>query len=178
MAWWCWHYEASFDLPDVLFGLSQLDGVTVTSATAEGDVTDSKATYTLGAVQQYRQGAWVTLGRQEPALAVAGKKLLLRQVLNGPSGQRTVPVSFTVPARAAGQRGSISMTGGNFLYSEAAYQSSLAKILKAVREQVRNDEVQADLSIFGRKLQIQKRHVLGPVDMVVNGNRRVRVVVR
>ncbi|WP_341927992.1 SpoIVB peptidase S55 domain-containing protein [Nocardioides psychrotolerans] len=171
-------YESSFDLPDVLFGLSQLDGVTVTSATAEGDVTDGKATYTLGAVQQYRQGAWVTLSRKEPALAVAGKKLLLRQVLNGPSGQRTVPVSFTVPARAAGQRGSISMTGGNFIYSEAAYQSSLAKILKAVREQVRNDEVQADLSIFGRKLQIQKSQVLGPVDMVVNGNRRVRVVVR
>lgn len=170
-------YESSFDLPDVLFGLSQLDGVTVTSATAEGSVTDSKATYALGAVQQYRQGAWVTLSRKEPALAVAGRKLLLRQVLNGPTGQRTVPVSFTIPTRAAGQKGSIAMVGGNFLYSEAAYQDSLAKILKGVREQVRNDEVQADLSIFGRKVQIEKSKVLGPVDMVVNGIRRVRVVV-
>jgi len=171
-------FESSFDLPDVLYGLSQLAGVTVTSATIDATVTDNMETYSLGAVQQYRNGAWATLGREEPATAVAGRRLILRQVLNGSTGQRTVPFSFTVPARAAGQKGSISLVGGNMIYSEAAYQNSLAKILKGVREQVRNDEVQADLSLAGRKFQLEKSQVLGPVDQIVDGNRRVRVVVR
>ncbi len=171
-------FESSFALPDVLFGLSQVAGVTVTSATIDATVTDARTTYALGAVQQRRKGTWVTLGRQEPAVAVAGEKLILRQVLTSSAGQRTVPFSFTVPARAAGQKGTISLTGGNFLYSEAAFQGTLAKILKGVRAEVRNDEVQAGLSLSGRKLQLEKSQVLGPVDQVVNGNRRVRVVVR
>ncbi|MDO9494202.1 MAG: hypothetical protein Q7J48_00730, partial [Nocardioides sp.] len=155
----------------------QLPGVTIEEVTSDAAVTTSTARYAVGAIQQYRQGEWVTLGKKEPARVKAGRKLILRSLLRGPSGTETVTTSFTVPKRAHDQKGSLSFIGGNELYSEAAYQKSLGKILAGIKANVRNDEVQVDLGIFGRKVEITKRQVLGPVDLVVTGARRVRVIV-
>lgn len=174
---WDITYEASFDLPDLVYGMSQLPGVTIEEVTSDAAVTTSTARYAVGAIQQYRQGEWVTLGKKEPARVKAGRKLILRSLLRGPSGTETVTTSFTVPKRAHDQKGSLSFIGGNELYSEAAYQKSLGKILAGIKANVRNDEVQVDLGIFGRKVEITKRQVLGPVDLVVTGARRVRVIV-
>lgn len=170
-------FEASYELPDLVYGMSQIPGVTIEEVTSNAVVTDSTDRYTLGAVQQYRQGAWVTLGRKDPALVKAGGKLILRSLLRGPSGVETVTTSFTVPKRAQGAKGSLSFIGGNELYSEAAYQNSLSKILAGIDKMVRNDQVQVDLGIFGRNTEITKTQVLGPVDLVVTGARRVRVIV-
>jgi D-Tyr-tRNAtyr deacylase len=71
----------------------------------------------------------------------------------------------------------VAFTGGNELYSEAAYQNTLAKILAGIEKNVRNDEVQVDLGVFGGKVPIVKTQVTGPVDLVVTGARRVRVIV-
>ena len=170
-------YEASFDLPDLVFGISQVPGVTIESVTSEAVVDDSTGRYSVGAVQQYRQGAWVTLGKQQPARVKAGRKLILRALLRGPSGVVPVATSFTVPRRAQGQKGLVSFVGGNELFSDAAYQGTLGRILAGIDKLVRNDEVQVDLGIFGARTQIAKTQVLGPVDLVVGGGRRVRVIV-
>lgn len=170
-------FEASFDLPDLVFGISQVPGVTIEEVTSEAVVDESTGRYTVGAVQQYRQGAWVTLGKQEPARVKAGRKLILRSMLRGPSGVVPVATSFTVPKRARGQKGIVSFVGGNELFSDAAYQSTLGRILAGIDAMVRNDEVQVDLGIFGGRTQISKSQVLGPVDLVVGGGRRVRVIV-
>jgi hypothetical protein len=170
-------FEASYELPDLVYGMSQIPGVTLEEVTSDAVVTDSTDRYSVGAVQQYRQGAWVTLGKKDPALVRAGGKLILRSLLRGPSGVETVTTSFTVPKRAQGTKGSLSFVGGNELYSEAAYQNSLSKILAGIDKMVRNDQVQVDLGIFGRKTEITKTQVLGPVDLVVTGARRVRVIV-
>lgn len=170
-------YEASFDLPDLVFGISQVPGVTIEAVTSEAVVDDSTGRYTVGAVQQYRQGAWVTLGKPEPARVKAGRKLILRSLLRGPSGVVPVATSFTVPKRAQGQKGLVSFVGGNELFSDAAYQGTLGRILAGIDKMVRNDEVQVDLGIFGGRSQIAKTQVLGPVDLVVGGGRRVRVIV-
>lgn len=170
-------FEASYELPDLVYGMSQIPGVTIEEVTSNAVVTDSTDRYTLGAVQQYRQGAWVTVGKKDPARVKAGGKLILRSLLRGPSGVETVTTSFTVPKRAQGAKGSLSFIGGNELYSEAAYQNSLSKILAGIDKMVRNDQVQVDLGIFGRNTEITKTQVLGPVDLVVTGGRRVRVIV-
>jgi hypothetical protein len=170
-------FEASYELPDLVYGMTQIPGVTLEEISHDAVVTKSTARYAVGAIQQYRQGAWVTLGKKEPARVKAGRKLILRSVLNGPSGTETVTASFTVPQRARGQRGAVAFTGGNELYSEAAYQNTLAKILAGIEKNVRNDEVQVDLGVFGGKVPIVKTQVTGPVDLVVTGARRVRVIV-
>jgi hypothetical protein len=170
-------FEASYELPDLIYGMTQIPGVTLEEVSHDAVVTKSTARYAVGAIQQYRQGAWVTLGKKEPARVKAGRKLILRSVLNGPSGKETVTASFTVPQRARGQRGAVAFTGGNELYSEAAYQNTLAKILAGIEKNVRNDEVQVDLGVFGGKVPIVKTKVTGPVDLVVTGARRVRVIV-
>ncbi|MDP2773817.1 MAG: SpoIVB peptidase S55 domain-containing protein [Nocardioides sp.] len=170
-------FEASYDLPDLVYGMSQLPGVTVDEVTHDAVVTKSTARYAVGAVQQYRQGAWVTLGKKEPARVKAGRKLILRSVLTGPSGPEVVTTSFTVPKRAKGKKGAVAFTGGNELYSEAAYQNTLAKILAGIKANARNDQVQVNLGIFGGKTEIAKTQVRGPVDLVVTGSRRVRLIV-
>ncbi|GEP32359.1 hypothetical protein NSZ01_01270 [Nocardioides szechwanensis] len=170
-------FEASYELPDLVYGMSQIPGVTIEEVTSNAVVTDSTDRYTVGAVQQYRQGAWVTLGKKDPALVKAGGKLILRSLLRGPSGVETVTTSFTVPKRAQGTKGSLSFIGGNELYSEAAYQNSLSKILAGIDKMVRNDQVQVDLGLFGRNTEVTKSQVLGPFDLVVTGGRRVRVIV-
>jgi hypothetical protein len=171
-------YEASVELADLVYALSSIPDVTIDAVGATGVVTANRSTYRMQSVQQLRQGTWVTLGRKEPAVVKAGRKLNLRAVLVGPSGQRTVRSTFTVPRRAGGMRGSVGFVGGASMFSEGLYADSLPQLLKAIKELVRNDEVQVGLGLEGRGPEIERSQVLGPVDLVVEGQRQVRVVVR
>ncbi|MCW2852804.1 MAG: hypothetical protein JWM84_2468, partial [Nocardioides sp.] len=101
-------FEASMQLPDVVYALSDLPGVTIATITADGVVTSSTSTYRLAAVQQYRQSKWITLNHKNAAQVRAGGMLRLRAVLTSPTGQKIVPTSFKVPKRAKGVRGVVS----------------------------------------------------------------------
>ncbi|WP_134739286.1 SpoIVB peptidase S55 domain-containing protein [Nocardioides sp. 503] len=183
-------FEASMTLPDVVYALSDLPGVTIDSITADGVVTSSTSTYRVAAVQQLRAGKWVSLNRKNPAQVRAGGTLRLRTVLTSPTGQKLVPTSFKVPKRAKSTRGYLSMSGGSSGYyggedyaeEEEFYEEeaelTLADIVKAVKELVRNDELRASVTFQGRRINLERTHVLGPVDQVVKGQRTVRVVVR
>ena len=142
-------YEASVELADLVYAISSMPGVTLDEVTHDGVVTSSKATYRLGSIQQLRAGKWVTVSRKAPATVKAGRRLVMRAVLVGPAGQKTVQTSFVVPKRAKGSRGSFMFTGGASTFSEAAYQESLPAILAELKKMIRNDAVQADLGIAG-----------------------------
>ena len=111
--------DASFELADLLYLLSSVEGVDVDSVAVDGDVTNGAATYSVGGNEQLVKGEWVKVNNRNPAQAKAGKKPSLRAVLRGSDGTTArVPYSVKIPKRAAGQRGTLYLTGGNDFFSE------------------------------------------------------------
>ncbi len=171
-------FDSAFDTADIVYGLTSIQGVTVDDVNMTAEVSEDKSAYTITAVQQRRKGEWVKVGKKAPAIIKAGGKLQLRAVLTGPSGTAYTSYNFAVPRKFHDQRGFVSVTGGNWLYSEAAFQPTVDKIAAAVAAQVRNDASQAELSISSERGEHLKRLVGPTTDKVVNGDARVRVLVR
>lgn len=171
-------FDSAFDVADLVWGLSSIEGVTVDDVTMRSEVSKDKSTYTITAVQQQRNGTWVTLGKGKPAIARVGQVLQLRAVLTGPSGTVHTTYNFGVPKSAHDSRGYVSITGGNWMYSDAAFQPTVDKVAKKVAAQVRNDATRAQLQINGDRKEYLKSLVGPAVDKVVNGEKRVRVRIR
>lgn len=187
-------FDVGFDLGDIVYAVGQVDGVSIDSITADSQFDNDFSTYQISSLQQYRNGAWVTVGKREPAIAHAGHRLIGRVVLISGQDTKTVPVSFDVPQRAEGSRATLSMVGGNDIYS-GANLTSIAKVQRYLRHLTRNDELRADFGtsggsdggrsgsgvnvIEGRGRQdFDKSKLLGPLDKVVGGSVRVRVIIR
>lgn len=171
-------FDSAFDAADIVFGLTSIEGVTVDDVALTSDVSEDKSAYTITGVQQRRGGEWVNVSKKAPASVKAGHQLRLRAVLSGPSGTAYTPYTFAVPKKFHDQRGFLTVTGGNWLYSEAAFQPTVDKIAKAVAAQVRNDATQAEFGISSEKGEFLKRLVGPSTDKVVNGDKRVKVKVR
>ena len=171
-------FDSAFDVADIVYGLTSIEGVTVDTVTMHSDVSADKSAYTVTKVQQRKNGEWVKVTGKAPATITAGQTLHLRAVLSGPSGTRYATYSFAVPKRYHDKKGFVYVSGGNWLYSDAAYQPTVNKIAKAVKAQVRNDETQAQFSISHNRGERVKTVVSGAVDKVVNGDRRVKVLIK
>ena len=171
-------FDSAFDAADLVYGLTLIQGVVVDDVTMTSEVTEDKSAYSITAVQQRRRGDWIKVGRRAPAVIKAGRTLQLRAVLSGPNGTSYTRYQFAVPKRFHDQRGSVTLTGGNWLYSDAAFQPTVDKIAAAVAAQVRNDATQAEFSISSGRAQHLKRLVGASTDKVVNGQHRVKVLVR
>jgi hypothetical protein len=180
--------DVGFDLGDIVFGLGLIDGVTIDSVTSDSQFDDDTSTYRLTSLQQYRNGHWVKVGKGAPAIVRAGGRLTARAVVVSGNQAMFVPVSFDVPERAEG-RSTLSLVGGNDLYSGAGF-SSVAKAQRYLANLVRNDQVRADFGTSGGYLgggfdqfrggaggRFDKSKVLGPLDKVVGGSVRIKVVV-
>lgn len=194
-------FDASYELADIVYLLSSVEGVDLDSVTVDGDVVNSAARYSVAGNEQYRQGEWRKVNNRNPATVRAGDKLRLRVVLRGSDGSTArVPYSFKIPKRAAGSKGLVFLTGGNdffseeFFYGEFGAAKSLADIKGYIDALVRNDEVAAQLFIGGYpgggegevvecrsckgSGEIQKDTVVGPADKVVSGFKRLKIVVK
>jgi SpoIVB peptidase S55 len=190
-------YDASFELADLVYLLSTVEGVDVDSVAVDGDVTNGAATYAVSGNEQLVKGEWKKVNNRHPATVRAGSRLELRVVLRGSDGTTAkVPYSFKIPRRAAGNRGTVYLTGGNdffsedFFYDEFGGSKSLSDIQRYVDGLVRNDEIAAQLFIGGGfpggeecrgckgTGEIQKDTTLGPADKVVSGFKRLKVVVK
>ncbi|WP_435745725.1 hypothetical protein [Nocardioides sp. SYSU DS0663] len=166
-----------FELGDLVWALSSIKDVDLTGVDVDAEAVDDDTTYRLSAVQQRRGGTWVTLGRGESAVARAGTWLRLRAVLAGPEGTKHLPVGMTVPGKAAGMTGRVYVTGGNWVWTGGQI-TSVAKAQRVVDRMVRNDELQVALELSERREQVRKVRTAGPADRVVEGQKRVRLVVR
>lgn len=172
-------FEASFDLADLVWALSAIPGVELESVTADSQVTKGGATLSLGKLEQYRNGTWARVDRHHPAIARAGKKLVMRAALRGPDGTSYVPYSFAVPKRASRSMGFVFVAGGGSLWSEGGgSMSSIAQAKKAVDSMVRNDELVIAMRLSGRRTGSTQEMVAGPAENVVEGMRRVQLFVR
>ena len=192
-------YDASFELADLVYLLSGVDGVKLDSVTVDGDVTNAAATYSVAGNEQLVKGQWKKVNNRNPAVVRAGKKVQLRVVLKGTDGSTArVPYAFKVPKKAAGQRGSVYLTGGNdffseeFFYDEFGGATTLEDVKGYVDSLVRNDAISAQLFIGGfpdgggeveckgckAGGEIQKDLVLGPADKVVSGFKRLKIIVK
>lgn len=191
-------YDASFELADLVYLLSSVDGVDLDSVTVDGDVTDNAATYAVAGNEQLVKGQWTKVNNRNPATVRAGQKLELRVLLRGSDGTTAkVPYSFKIPKRAAGNRGQVFLTGGNdffsedFFYDELGGARSLADIKGYIEGLVRNDQIAAQLYIGGgfpggeeecrgcrASGEIQRDATLAPVDKVVSGVKRLKIVVK
>ncbi|MDN4175072.1 SpoIVB peptidase S55 domain-containing protein [Nocardioides sp. SOB77] len=169
--------DAGYELSDLVYALSRIEGVTVDTVTSESVISDDSSSYRVRGVQQQRGGEWVPLGKGEVARAKAGTMLDLRAVLAGPEGLSYLPLAIKVPASAAGMKGRLAVVGGGWTYSGGNI-TSVAKAEKVVAGMLRNDELQVELSLSKRRKEIEKEKVIGPADRVVFGAKRVRVVVK
>ncbi|MEO6509804.1 MAG: SpoIVB peptidase S55 domain-containing protein [Nocardioides sp.] len=169
---------AQWDLPDLVWILGFVPDVTIDSVRGTSIVTDDASVSQLVRVEQRTNGAWVKLGKTTPAHAKAGKSLRLRLVLSSPSGTTTVPLTYKIPTKAAGQRGKLFLDAGfAFPFEQDAPPTSLAGVKKLLRTMVRTDQVRGDLTFFGEKGAITLSKKSKPGDHVINGNRRVKVIV-
>jgi hypothetical protein len=191
-------YDASYELADIAYLLSSVDGVDLDSIDVDADVTTSATRYSVGGNEQLVKGEWTKVNNRNPAIVRAGGTVKLRVVLRGSDGTTAkVPYSFKIPRRAGGNRGSIFVTGGNDFFSEEFFyeafggSTSLDDIKGYIEGLVRNDEIQAQLFLGSaypgggegecrgcKGGGVQKTTTVGPVDKVVGGYKRLKVVVK
>ncbi len=163
-----------YDLPDVLYMLSLMDGVEVTSVENTAVVSDEGGRFSLRKVEQKVGTKWVNV-TNDPAKVTAGTTLRLRLTLLGPDGEVKVPYELAIPKSLAGKNGKIALVGGDSQYSDIYEAEVFEDIEEILATQARNDEIQA-LVNFGKALQTAENFEV--LDLVVRGKKTVEVRVR
>lgn len=163
-----------YELPDVLYMLSLMDGVEVTSVTNTAVVSDEGGRYSLRKVEQKVGAKWVNV-TNDPAKVTAGTTLRLRLTLLGPDGEIRVPYERAIPKSLAGRNGKITLVGGDSQYSDIYGAEVFEDIVELLATQARNDEIQAIVN-FGKALQTAVN--LEALDLVVRGKKTVEVRVK
>jgi hypothetical protein len=169
---------AQWDLPDLVWALGFLPNVTIDSVTGFSTVSDDASVFRLVRAEQRRDGQWVKLGKDTPARVKAGKRLRLRLVLANPGGNATVPLSYQVPVKAAGQRGKLFLGPGfPFPFETEDLPTTITGMNKLLRTFVRNDQYEGVLSFFSEVGAIERTKKTAPATRVVTGSRRIKVIV-
>jgi hypothetical protein len=170
-----------------------LDDVSIDSLDVRADMSPDYTDYTIGRVQfRALDGIWRSVTRARPAVVAAGDRLRLRVRLIGHlgSGNIQVPLSFVVPARTAGSRGSVQVVGGgpgpsDFFGGPSTTAKTFDGLLADLQNAPRADQLVTTFSLGG---SLGPKGPLGPpaassesrnqVDRVVLGGRSlpVRVV--
>ncbi|MCW2791667.1 MAG: hypothetical protein JWO76_765 [Nocardioides sp.] len=171
-------FDSAYELADFVYSLSAVRGVTIDDVTMDSDVIDDNSTWEVSRVEQYVGGAWTKAGKGAPIVTEAGKTLRLRAVLTGATGTRTVPVSLKVPEKASGSMGRLFVVGGSYTWSRLSYPNSVAQAEKYADTLVRNDQIQVSLDVAKRRSSLTASKVTQPLDKVVVGGKRVRVIVQ
>lgn len=171
-------YESGFDLADFVYSLTGIDGVTLDDVIMGSEIVTDHSTWRVTGVEQWRHGGWQPLGKGAPAVAHAGGTLVLRAVLTGATGKRTVPVRVAVPRNAAGSTARLQLVGGSMVSTPGANPTSMAQAARYAATLVRNDQVQLGVTWASSRRGSESTSTSDPVDKVVTGRRGVSVVVR
>jgi len=171
-------YESSWELAETVFLLGQMEDVTVDNIDATADVSDDTSVWRLKNVQQKRGGAWVTLGRRQPAVVKPGGTLRLRATLVGGGHTEQLPLTLAVP-RKASRSGFLEVTGGLSSWENDIYDADTpAELEEAVAAMTANDQVNASLRFFKRGPDIIREHTSKSQDLAVRGRTWAEVLVR
>ncbi len=170
--------EAIWDAPDMVWLVSQFPGVVVDDVAMTADVTDDVNMWTVSAVQYRSGGSWKTVPARGKVPAVAGKTLKLRAVVVDGTDKAYLPVSVAIPAKLAGGRGDLQLTGGGSLWSDFFGAETLDEFLKSVDGAVRNDEVVAEIFADSPNGFFSKQVASDPSERVVEGRKRFTLVIK
>ncbi len=194
---WDLSWEVGFDVGDIVYGLSQIEGVTVDTITTESELTDATSIYRLGKLETKRNGEWVTVGRRGSLRAEAGETLVARATLTGTGDPIVVPISVKVPKSFAGRRAYLQLMGGSSIWP-GGVPRKFENVSAWLDDRLRNDEIQLVLSRGPRSGHGGHGHaeqvsdggmrgasgprsveaVVGPVGSVVRGFLDASVIVR
>lgn len=175
---WDIAFMSIFEIADVVWMLSRMEGVTVDDVTAEAAVTDATAMWRIRKLEQRRGGEWIKLGRRQPALTRAGGVLRLRTTLVEADRVRILRFQLDVP-KDARRSGFLQVEGGMSMWDSAIYRADTpAQLEAAVANRVRNDEVQASVRFSRRGDNADISEVSQPQDLVVEGGKWAEVMVR
>jgi len=174
---WDIAFESIWDIADIVWSLSAMEGVRVDDITATADVNDNTSMYRVKQIEQKRGGRWVVIGRRQPAVVAAGGTLNLRATLGGAGVTQLVPLKVVVPDTAR-RGGFLEVSGGASTWDNSIYRAKTpAAMEQAVASMVRNDEVVANLYLSrrGRDTTSAKSE---SQDRVVRGREYAEVMVR
>lgn len=172
-------YDSSWDLGDLVYALSSLPNVKITSVTTKSALDHVTATRSVTAVQQKRGGRWVKVTQKSPVVVKAGKRAQLRFVLTGRGSTRYATTSIWAPYRLKGSVGFLDGSGGGESYADVYDASTFNQVKKAVADKVRGDAVGVQVVVRHKGVDPLKRSLrLGPVDKVVYGEVYVPFAIR
>ena len=171
-------FESPWDVADAVWALSKMPGVVVADVTIKGDLVDDHSTWRVTKLEQNRGGRWFTLDRRHPAVGQAGGTLRVRALVENSTDATTVSVAIPVPTRAQGMSGVIFVGGGGSSWVNPGRTDSVPQLKKALSTMARNDAVEVQLLLEGRRGMFEGRDVSAPTDKVVRGQRLASVVVR
>jgi hypothetical protein len=168
-------FGSSWDLPDLLWLLTHVSGVSIDSVDSTSQVTDSTAVHKIQGLQQKRGGQWVTVDGTHPALLKAGKTATLR--LRYAGGEIGKQFTMAVPAKALG-RGRLFAEEAPMFWFERSFPHTFAGVQKLVTTMPRNDQASVDLFVDGFRRSVHV-HGLTPAESeVITGRGAFRVVVQ
>jgi hypothetical protein len=166
-------FNSSWDLPDLLWLLTNIDGVTIDSVNVQADVTDDTTMLKIAGMQQRRGGEWKAVGQGHPAQAKAGHSMTLRLVFAG--GTTGTKFTVDVPAKAAGMRARLYAYPGERYPFERGFPHRLAGVKKLVDHMQRNDQAQIFFTAFGGRHSVRTTSLTAPEGKVIDGHARVNV---
>jgi hypothetical protein len=170
-------FASVWDLPDLVWLLTNVSGVTIDSVKVRSDVTDSTATKKLAGLQQRRGGAWHDVTTGHPVLAKAGGTTKLRAVYAG--GSTGTTLRLAVPARASGMHGRVMLSSApGYPFETYPMPKSIGAVKKLVDGAVRNDQADVFFQALGGKSRPVQIHTATPKDdEVITGHRAFKVKV-
>ncbi len=172
-------FASVWDMPDLVWLLSNVSGVTIDSITDHASVVDDTSTWRISGAEQWRGGQWVPVGSGHPAVVKAGTTLKMRVLLSGPGGATSSKkFSVPVPAGAAGSRGNVFLSSAQPFPFEQSMPSTLSGVRKLADHMVRNDQVQASFFAFTKSHQVQAHTTTNPAGKVITGQKGFRVNVQ
>jgi len=169
---------AGYPIGDLVYALSQADGVTLTSVSTKTAFNDVYRTRKLGTIEQKKGTKWIKVTGSSPITVKAGGKAVLRFTLTGGgTANVTQRVTISIPKRMKHTSGYLDVTGGGDTYADLSDVTSVAQARKVLAESVRSDALGLDLSVRGHGQKLAKRIVLSPGSRVVGGAKQIPFVV-
>lgn len=170
-------FGSAFELADITYALSQMEGVTVSAVTVDSDVTTAHTRLRLTGVEQQGGGTWTAVGNRHPAVGRAGRALRLRAVLAVPGSDvpQYQPFTVTVPAGAV-REGQVQVVGGEDSWLDSYSWQTVADAQAGLAKALRNDQLGVDTRFAGRGVRSRSHEGLAPLATVVRGQKSFPVV--
>jgi hypothetical protein len=175
---WDISFESIWDIADIVWILSSMEDVTITSVDATADVTDEVSMYRVRKIEQKRGGEWVVVNRRKPVVATPGSPVKVRTTIESLDSTVVVPMSIPVPNQTR-RGGYLVVEGGASSWDSSIYDAETpAEMVEAVDNMVGNDELVARLDVARRGSDQVSTVTSEPQDLVVRGGKYVPVRVR